>query len=63
MNFLQLDRYITGPAAERLRSTVKLQVQFYRKFSVPLFALIMAHDRRSRSASWWAIAAPWRASA
>ena len=41
MNFLQLDSYI-----QKLKQsgfdTVKLQVQYHRKFSVPLFALIMA---------------------
>ena len=41
MNFLDLDRYI-----EKLKQsgfdTVKLQVQYHRKFSVPIFALIMA---------------------
>jgi LPS export ABC transporter permease LptG/LPS export ABC transporter permease LptF len=41
MNFIDLDRYI----AELKQSgfdTVKLQVRYHRKFSVPLFALIMA---------------------
>ena len=41
MNFIDLERYI----AELKQSgfdTVKLQVRFYRKFSVPLFAFIMA---------------------
>jgi LPS export ABC transporter permease LptG/LPS export ABC transporter permease LptF len=41
MNFIDLDGYIQ----ELRRSgfeTVKLQVRFYRKFAVPLFALIMA---------------------
>jgi LPS export ABC transporter permease LptG/LPS export ABC transporter permease LptF len=41
MNFIDLERYI----AELKQSgfdTVKLQVRFFRKFSVPLFALIMA---------------------
>jgi LPS export ABC transporter permease LptG/LPS export ABC transporter permease LptF len=41
MNFLDLERYI----ADLQRSgfdTVRLQVQFHKKFSVPLFALIMA---------------------
>ena len=41
MNYLELRRYI----ADLQRSgydTIKLQVQFYKKFSVPLFALIMA---------------------
>ena len=41
MNYIELRRYI----ADLQRSgydTIKLQVQFYKKFSVPLFALIMA---------------------
>jgi LPS export ABC transporter permease LptG/LPS export ABC transporter permease LptF len=41
MNFLQLDSYI-GDLRQSGFDTVKLQVQFYQKFSVPLFALIMA---------------------
>ena len=41
MNFRELDQYIRG-LKQRGYDTVKLQVQFYRKFSVPLFALIMA---------------------
>ena len=41
MNFRELDQYIRG-LKHRGFDTVKLQVQFYRKFSVPLFALIMA---------------------
>ena len=41
MNFLQLDSYISDLRQSGF-DTVKLQVQFYRKFSVPLFALIMA---------------------
>ncbi|HTS28451.1 MAG TPA: LptF/LptG family permease [Bryobacteraceae bacterium] len=41
MNFRELDQYIRG-LQQRGYDTVKLQVQFYRKFSVPLFALIMA---------------------
>jgi len=41
MNFRDLDQYIRG-LQQRGYDTVKLQVQFYRKFSVPLFALIMA---------------------
>jgi LPS export ABC transporter permease LptG/LPS export ABC transporter permease LptF len=41
MNFMQLDRYITDLKRSGI-STIKLQVQLYRKFSVPLFALIMA---------------------
>lgn len=40
MNFLQLDRYIQDLRQGGI-DTVRLQVQFYRKFSVPLFALIM----------------------
>ncbi|HKE28879.1 MAG TPA: LptF/LptG family permease [Bryobacteraceae bacterium] len=41
MNFLQLDRYIRS-LQERGFRTAKLQVQYYLKFAVPLFALIMA---------------------
>lgn len=41
MNFRQLDAYIRDLQQSGF-DTVKLQVQFYRKFSVPLFALIMA---------------------
>ena len=41
MNFLELDGYIRDLKQSGF-DTVKLQVQFYRKFSVPLFALIMA---------------------
>jgi LPS export ABC transporter permease LptG/LPS export ABC transporter permease LptF len=41
MNFLQLDQYIRD-LQQRGFDTIKLRVQFYRKFSVPLFALIMA---------------------
>jgi LPS export ABC transporter permease LptG/LPS export ABC transporter permease LptF len=41
MNFIALDRYI-GELHQGGFDTVKLRVQFYRKFSVPLFALIMA---------------------
>jgi LPS export ABC transporter permease LptG/LPS export ABC transporter permease LptF len=41
MNFLQLDRYIHG-LQERGFRTAKLQVQYYLKFAIPLFALIMA---------------------
>jgi LPS export ABC transporter permease LptG/LPS export ABC transporter permease LptF len=41
LNYLQLEQYI-----DELRqsgfNTVPLQVQFYKKFSVPLFALVMA---------------------
>lgn len=41
MNFRQLDEYIADLQQSGF-DTVKLRVQFYRKFSVPLFALIMA---------------------
>jgi len=41
MNFMQLDRYI-GDLQQSGFDTVRLRVQFYRKFSVPLLALIMA---------------------
>jgi len=41
MNFLRLDRYIRD-LQERGFPTGKLQVQFYMKFALPLFALIMA---------------------
>jgi lipopolysaccharide export LptBFGC system permease protein LptF len=41
MNFLDLDSYIRDLRQSGF-DTVKLQVEFYRKFSVPLFALIMA---------------------
>lgn len=41
MNFLQLAAYIRELQQSGFE-TVALQVQFYRKFSVPLFALIMA---------------------
>jgi len=41
MNFLQLDRYIRD-LQQRGFPTGKLQVQFYLKFALPLFALIMA---------------------
>jgi len=41
MNFMELDQYIRD-IQKRGFETAKLQVQFYRKFSVPLFALIMA---------------------
>ncbi len=42
MNFLQLDRYIKDLTQSGFEGTSKLQVRFYRKFSLPLFALIMA---------------------
>lgn len=41
MNFQELDSYIRDLQQSGF-DTVKLRVQFYRKFSVPLFALIMA---------------------
>jgi LPS export ABC transporter permease LptG/LPS export ABC transporter permease LptF len=41
MNFLQLDHYIAD-LTESGFGTTTLQVQFFRKFSVPAFALIMA---------------------
>ena len=41
MNFLRLERYIRD-LQERGFPTGKLQVQFYLKFALPLFALIMA---------------------
>jgi lipopolysaccharide export system permease protein len=41
MNFRELDRYIRD-LKQRGFETEKLQVQFFRKFSVPLFAVIMA---------------------
>jgi LPS export ABC transporter permease LptG/LPS export ABC transporter permease LptF len=42
MNFQQLDSYIKDLKQSGFEGTVKLQVQLFRKFSVPLFALIMA---------------------
>ena len=41
MNYLQLQRYIADLQQSGF-DTVRLRVQFYKKFSVPLFALIMA---------------------
>jgi LPS export ABC transporter permease LptG/LPS export ABC transporter permease LptF len=41
MNFLDLERYIRDLQQSGF-DTVRLQVQFHKKFSVPLFALIMA---------------------
>jgi len=41
MNFLQLDNYIADLTKSGFPVT-SLQVQFFRKFSVPVFALIMA---------------------
>jgi LPS export ABC transporter permease LptG/LPS export ABC transporter permease LptF len=42
MNFLQLDHYIKDLTQSGFEGTVKLQVRLDRKFSVPLFALMMA---------------------
>jgi len=42
MNFLQLERYIQDLQQSGFEGTVKLQVRLFRKFSVPLFVLIMA---------------------
>jgi LPS export ABC transporter permease LptG/LPS export ABC transporter permease LptF len=41
MNFLQLDKYIRDLRQSGF-DTMRLQVSFYNKFSVPLFAMIMA---------------------
>jgi LPS export ABC transporter permease LptG/LPS export ABC transporter permease LptF len=41
MNFVQLDRYIADLTQSGFGATT-LQVEFFRKFSVPAFALIMA---------------------
>ena len=41
MNFLELERYIRDLRQSGF-DTMRLQVEFYRKFSVPIFALIMA---------------------
>ncbi len=41
MNFLELDSYIRDLQQSGF-DTVQLQIQFYRKFSAPLFAVIMA---------------------
>lgn len=41
MNFIELDRYIRDLSQSGF-DTIKLQVRFFRKFAVPLFALIMA---------------------
>ena len=41
MNFNELSNYIREVKASGL-DTVRLQVEFHRKFAVPLFALIMA---------------------
>lgn len=41
MNFLELDNYITDLAKSGI-GTTKLEVQFYRKFSVPVFPIILA---------------------
>ena len=42
MNFLQLERYIQELTRSGFEGTVKLRVRLFRKFSVPLFALMMA---------------------
>jgi LPS export ABC transporter permease LptG len=42
MTFLQLESYIRDLQQGGFEGTVKLQVQYFRKFSVPLFTLIMA---------------------
>ena len=43
MNFMQLDKYIRDLDQSGYGyDTVRLQVELYRKFSVPMFALIMA---------------------
>ncbi|HTS65506.1 MAG TPA: LptF/LptG family permease [Candidatus Acidoferrales bacterium] len=42
MNFLQLENYIKELRQSGFEGTVKLQVRLFRKFSLPLFALIMA---------------------
>jgi LPS export ABC transporter permease LptG/LPS export ABC transporter permease LptF len=41
MNFRELERYIRELKASGL-DTIRLQVQYHKKFAVPLFALIMA---------------------
>ena len=41
MNFLELDNYINDLSKSGI-GTTKLEVQFYRKFSVPMFPIIMA---------------------
>jgi len=42
MNFLQLENYIKDLRQSGFEGTVKLQVRLFRKFSLSLFALIMA---------------------
>jgi LPS export ABC transporter permease LptG/LPS export ABC transporter permease LptF len=42
MNFLVLDAYIKDLVQSGFEGTVKLKVRLYRKFSVPLFVLMMA---------------------
>jgi Lipopolysaccharide export system permease LptF/LptG len=42
MNFQELASYIPHTLKQSGVETIALQVQFYRKFSVPLFALIMS---------------------
>ena len=41
MNFMELDSYIKDLSKSGI-GTTKLEVQFYRKFSVPIFSVIMA---------------------
>lgn len=42
MSFLQLDHYIRDLRQSGFEGTVKLEVRLFRKFSVPLFVLIMS---------------------
>jgi lipopolysaccharide export LptBFGC system permease protein LptF len=42
MNFAQLDSYIRDLRQSGFEGTVKLEVRLFRKFSVPLFALILS---------------------
>ncbi len=42
MNFLELDRYIDNLQRSGYGDTVSLEIQRYKKFALPLFALIMA---------------------
>jgi lipopolysaccharide export system permease protein len=41
MNFLELDRYV-GNLKQRGYNATKFQVQYYRKFAMPLAALVLA---------------------
>ena len=61
MNFTQLAA-TSATSQQSGFDTVKLRVQFYRKFSVPLFALIMAMISIPFAFPGRATAAPWRAS-